>query len=316
VKARHGVCCSAHAAGSPFNRPNPYHHHNAHPPAACRLLSSLAVHLDLPHLATSLAALLPECAELEAQAGAASLTANLLLLGALTSAGYVLAALAARDLLAAPATFYYSRAAVGAGSVALALQVRTAATSGGGGAPAPAGRAALAPPPPPPPLAVSHSDHMPHNARAAHHPHALARQVWGGCRRRGVVRLLGLLPCPAPLAWLPSLLLSQALLPLTAAAAGASGGALGPLTLQLSGVAAGLLRAYVVTPGAAGLAVEQHQQPAGCRCASNKLRLPTASHPPPPTHTHTQHTHNTPPCRRCVCWRCSVGRAVGGSCGL
>jgi hypothetical protein len=63
-------------------------------------------------------------------------------------------------------------------------------------------------------------------------------QVWAGCRRGGSVRLWGL-AVPARYSWCVSLALTHLCVPEAS------------LPAHLAGVAAGLLRAYVVQPGVA-----------------------------------------------------------------
>lgn len=88
----------------------------------CRLLSTHLVHLDVAHLLTNIASLLPDCSALEAAQGPAAFTADLLLLALTASTAYVAAALLHKSVLGQP-SHYYSMVTVGASSLGFALKV-------------------------------------------------------------------------------------------------------------------------------------------------------------------------------------------------
>lgn len=117
----------------PLSVPLKHTHYLSH-----RLLTCHAVHLDAAHLLTNLAALLPDCAALEALRGSAAAATNLLLLGLAASAAYVGATwLAAKQGWGGAGgriggiggggsglkQQYYSMVAVGASSLVFALKV-------------------------------------------------------------------------------------------------------------------------------------------------------------------------------------------------
>ncbi|EFJ45414.1 hypothetical protein VOLCADRAFT_94253 [Volvox carteri f. nagariensis] len=96
-----------------------------------RLWTASLTHLDLPHLMSNLASLLPDAAVLERQEGSALFIADVALLSTLSSGLFVGWAVLEKQVLQRTGT-YYAVGAVGLSSLAFALQVVADETRAGG----------------------------------------------------------------------------------------------------------------------------------------------------------------------------------------